>query len=151
MKTKVLSLAGVAALMVALGACSNKQCTKTAVVSDDDEQYYTAVLPAADADGVRTTLIVDLDDDDNDGDFELIQTFFNVDSTGVSDIASFVTEGDLTYTKTADGKLNLTLKAPTGETMYFVAATDSTMVMTDASFVPTETPGMNYTLVKAKK
>lgn len=125
------------------GECAKKECCKKA------DKTYTGVLPAADAYGVRYTLTLDFDEK-NGGDYDLVQTYFNIDSTGVVDVASFVSEGDFTTGKTAAGVDYINLKGKGADEMYFVAEGDSAIVMTDATYTPAATPGVNYTLKAAK-
>lgn len=156
MKKNIIFAAALAAL-VSLGACSGGKCdskakgdcTKKECCKKADKTY-TGVLPAADAYGVRYTLTLDFDDEKNGGDYDLVQTYFNVDSTGIVDVASFVSEGDFTTGKTAAGTDYINL-GKGAEAMYFVVEGDSAIVMTDATYTPAATPGMNYTLKAAKK
>ncbi len=150
MRLRLLYAASLAAALAA-GACTCKTATDTPAPDTDKgyDKVYTGVLPAADADGVRYTLLLDYDDNTG-GDYEMVQTYFATDSTGVCDIATFATEGDFTTGKTAAGTDYIKLSGDGAGELYFVAATDSTMVMTDASLTPVATPGMNYTLKAAK-
>lgn len=144
MKTNSILLMAAAA-MLSLGACTKAPSTCNS--STDD--VYTGVLPAADADGVRYTLLLDYDDDSAGGDYDLVQTYFNNDSTGVVDIASFATEGDFTVGTNTEGKKYIKLSGDSAGEMYFVDGGNSILVMTDASTIPTNT-GLSYTLKKAK-
>lgn len=157
MKKNIIFAAALAAL-VSLGACSGGKCDSNAKgdctkkeCCKKADKTYTGVLPAADAYGVRYTLTLDFDDEKNGGDYDLVQTYFNIDSTGVVDVASFVSEGDFTTGKTAAGADYINLKGKGADEMYFVAEGDSAIVMTDATYTPAATPGMNYTLKAAKK
>lgn len=141
-----------AAAMLAFGACTQKQAPASATTTDRGgaDKVYSGVLPAADADGVRYTVLLDFDDDGNGGDYDMVETYFMTDSTGVSDIASFATEGDFTVGTSDKGQKYLKFGNDGAGQMYFVVDTDSTITMTDASLTPTATPGMNYTLKAAK-
>ena len=151
MKRSIFSLAAVAALVLAMGACSGTQTPSTAITQDrSSDKVYTGVLPAADVDGIRYTVLLDFDDDNTGGDYEMVETYFVNDSTGVNDVASFATEGDFTVGTGAQGQKYLKFSGDGVGEMYFLAETDSTITLVDASLTPTTTPGMNYTLKAAK-
>lgn len=149
MKSKMIYAAAAVALL-ALGACTPKPADSTAKTDNKTDDVYTGVLPSADTYGVRYTLLLDYDDDNNGGDYDLIQTYFNSDSTGIQDVASFATEGDFTVATNNAGQQYLKLSGDGAGEMYFLAETDSTITMTDATITPVNTPGMNYTLKKVQ-
>lgn len=120
------------------------------------DEVYTGVIPAADCDGIRYTLTLDYDDDAKDGDYKLVETYIQADSTsaiGYSDVKTFASEGDFTVNKKGD-KTYLKLvkdqkdsQAGSAETpIYFVIDSDSTITMTNADLEIPATPG--YTLKK---
>ncbi|MBD5323140.1 MAG: copper resistance protein NlpE [Bacteroides sp.] len=157
MKKAIYAAAAVA--MLGLSACTGNTCdSKGCKVDRSDDKVYTGVLPAADCDGIRYTLKLDYDDDNNytDGDYDLVQTYIGSDSTsmtGYKDISSFKSKGDFTVIKGEGanaGKTFLKLvedapKGKQGDTMYFIVDSDSAVTMTNADF---EMPpsGLNYTL-----
>lgn len=162
MKRKVLYLTAATA-MLALGACTGKQANTPAASGDgadqvytgvmsagNSDQVYTGVLPAADVDGVRYTVLLDYDDDNAGGDYDMVQTYFESDSTGVNDVATFASQGEFTVSQGENGQKYLKLTGDGAGEMYFLVATDSTLVMTDATMAPVTTPGLNYTLKAAK-
>lgn len=152
MKSRFLYLAAAAAVL-ASGACTQKQTTVTTDTNTDSgsDKVYTGVLPAADAEGVRYTVLLDYDDVDNTGDYEMVQTYFMTDSTGtVNDLASYVSEGDFTVNSNANGQKYLKFSGDGDGEMFFLVDSDSTITMTDANLTPSETPGLNYTLKAAK-
>lgn len=147
MKLQFLSLTAAAAV-IALGACAPTPAPASKSTTD---KVYTGVLPSADTQGVRYTLLLDFDDDGTEGDYDMVQTYFNVDTVGnVADVATFASEGDFTVGTTADGKKYLKFTSDGAGELYFLAETDSTLVMTDATLTPTSTPGLNYTLKSSK-
>lgn len=120
----------------------------------DDDQVYTGILPAADCQGIRYTLSLDYDDDNNytDGDFKLVQTYINGDSiapSGIKDVLSEKSKGDFRVTDNNNVKaLTLTTKRGNAGTMYFVQTNDSTLTMTNSNFDIPATPGYTLKLVK---
>ncbi len=88
-----LSLAA-AVLMVA--ACSdNKKCASSdecpataCTTQTDGDITYAGLLPAADAEGIEYTLVLNYDDDGDGGDYKLTERYI-----GKAD-AVFVSEGD---------------------------------------------------------
>ncbi|MDE7153645.1 MAG: copper resistance protein NlpE [Muribaculaceae bacterium] len=159
-KTILFSAAGLALLSLAAcsGNCQKGGCQKDGLcVKSDIDQVYTGILPAADCDGVRYTLTLDYDDDGNDGDYKLIETYLKADTavvTGYSDIKSFVSEGDFRVERKGD-KTYLKLVKDRDDSqigsvdtpIYFVVDTDSTITMTDSN-LQVATSGLNYTLKK---
>lgn len=157
--------------MLMLAACSNNgaqggKCDGKCGDCKKGDQVYTGVLPAADAEGVRYTLKLDYDDDHNytDGDYDLVEVYLANDSTsatGYSDTARFKSEGDFTVINgTGDNSSKKYLKlvqdakdsAPGSNAgpIYFLVASDSTLVMVNADLEESTTPGMNYTLKLVK-
>lgn len=151
MKRTLFTIAAAASLL-AFGACGSPSASKEEKTKGDTDKVYTGVIPGADTQCVRYTVLLDYDDDNTEGDYEAVQTYFNVDSTGnVEDVASFATEGDFTVGQSADGKKYLKLTANgTDYTYFLVGDADETLVMTGEDLTPTTTPGMNYTLKAAK-
>lgn len=156
---KALYMAAAVALL-GMSACTGASCDSKACKADKDmDKVYTGVLPAADCDGIRYTLKLDYDDDNNytDGDYDLVQTYIAADSTsalGYKDIRTVKTDGDFTVVKTQDGKTGLKLvqdarKGQQGETMYFVVDNDSTITMTNSNF-ETAASGLDYSLKLAR-
>ena len=149
--------------MVLMAACSGSPKTNMpGNTAKSDDQVFTGVLPAADADGVRYTLKLDYDDDKNntEGDYDLLEVYLVGDSTnatGYKDGARFKSEGDFTvmngtganaakkYIKlTQDAKDSS--KGSNAGPMYFLVESDSTLVMVNAELEQSVMPGMNYTL-----
>lgn len=156
MKKNTIAALGAALLMGSLIACSGKDCRNGAecTVNADDDVTYTGVLPGADCLGIRYTLSLDYDKDDNclKGDYKLIQTYIVADSTATAnqaDAYSSKEKGDFKVTD-KDGKKYLTLvpKHPgaAADTLYFTQSSDTTLTMTNKSFEESATPGLNYTL-----
>lgn len=147
MKRTFCYLAAAAALIV-LGACTDTRKPTTPLTSDrSTDKVYTGVLPGADVDGIRYTVLLDFDDDGTEGDYDIVQTYFTTDSAGtVQDLASFADEGDFTVGTGANGQKYLKLSGDGSGEVYFLVDTDSTITMVDASLTPSPTPGMNYTL-----
>ncbi len=149
MKYTMFMIAASAAAL-AMASCSRTKPVSMPVERNSTDAVYTGVLPGADVDGVRYTLLLDFDDKGNRGEYDIVQTYFVDDSTGVRDMASFAGEGDFTVGHTDAGKPYITLSDDGAGRMFFLMDTDSTLVMTDASITPVNTPGMNYTLSKAR-
>lgn len=151
---KTVSVASALLALLSLGACSSadkKACQK----SDMPDQVFTGVVPAADCDGVRYTLHLDYDDAGNDGDYLLVETYIEADTTamtGFRDVRSFKSKGDFTV-NSRDGKKFLKLvpdaakdQASSLDVSYFMVDSDSTVTMTNEALDVSATPGMNYTL-----
>ncbi len=155
MKTTKLAALSAALLTLLAGAtaCSDSHHNPGAPKADDD-QVYTGMLPGADCLGIRYTLHLDYDSDDNNmkGDYKLVETYVVADSTATSRIAdaySVKSKGDFKVS-TQDGATRLTLfpKHPgaANDTLYFVQTSDTTLTMTSGTFDLPTTPGLNYTL-----
>lgn len=153
---------GAAAMaMLSLAACSNNgSCNGSTCKDNDKDMVYTGVMPAADCDGVRYTLTLDYDDDAKDGDYKLVETYIQADTTsmiGYKDLNSFASEGDFTVNKQGDKtylKLVKDQKDSSANSvdgpLYFIVDSDSTITMANAELETSTTPGMNYTLKLAK-
>lgn len=159
MKKTIFSLVALSILTLGAASCNQNRGDNPGL----REEVFTGVLPAADALGVRYTLKLDFDDDHNytDGDYDLVETYLYGDTlsaTGTRDAASFKSEGDFTLEKNQNGKSYLKLvqnakdssAGSNGGPLYFLVDSDSTITMVNADLQPSETPGMNYTLKKAK-
>lgn len=158
-KTMVLAAAGV--VLLSMAACSgNKNCKDTACSKSDDKvEVYTGVLPAADCEGIRYTLHLDYDDA-NDGDYKLVETYLEADSTsaiGYIDAQTFSSEGDFSINKKGGItyiKLDKDVKdSSTGSIdtpIYFVVNSDATITMSNSDLEVSTIPGLNYTLKLAK-
>lgn len=157
MKKSILFVAAGMALM-SMAACSGNCSKDEACKKSDVKEVYTGVLPAADCDGVRYTLTLDYDDDSRDGDYNLVETYLQADTTemtGYKDVKTFASEGDFTVEKKGDKTYIKLVKdqkdsqAGSADTpMYFVVDSNSAITMTNANLEVSETPGMNYTLRK---
>lgn len=135
------------------GNCDgNASCGK----KGDKVEVYTGILPAADAEGFRYTLQLQFDDDDKDGDYKLIESVIETDSTavgGYKDVKSFVSEGDF-YIKQKDGKTYYELKKDQKDSQlgsldtpaYFLVDSDSTITLLNNDMEVPTAPGLNYTL-----
>ena len=155
-------LMGAAAMaMLSLAACSNNSSCNGSTCTKDNgkEAAYTGIIPAADCDGIRYTVFLDYDDAGADGDFQLLETYIQSDSTsaiGYSDIASFASEGDFTIGKQGDKTYLKLVKdkdssASTADAVqYFIIDSDSTITMANSDLETSTVPGMNYTLKIAK-
>ncbi len=160
---KIVLMAGVALATLGFASCDSNKTTNaadaTAVTAQEKnvDAVYTGVMPAADADGVRYTLLLDYDNDDKDGDYTLVETYIQADTTatlGYKDLRSYVSEGDFTVEQ-KDGKSYLKLvkdakdsSKDAADNLFFLVDSDNSITMTNASLEVSETPGMNYTLVK---
>ena len=146
--------------MLGMAACSgNKNCNGScdkAGTKADKTEVFTGILPAADADGMRYTLTLEFDNDDNDGDYRLVETVVSADSTavgGFKDGKSFASEGDF-YIKQKDGKTYYELKKDQKDSQpgaldtpaYFLVDSDSTLTMVNANLELAADSAMNYTL-----
>lgn len=161
---KFVYLAAAAMSVVAMSACSgNKSCDGNKACDGKmkkGDMVYTGVLPAADTDGVRYTLKLDYDDDNNKkGDYDLVETYLATDTTatnGYRDDKSFTSEGDFTVIA-KEGKDYLQLVQDVKDSMQgsattlnFLVENDSTLVLVNSDFQKSETPGLNYTLKLVK-
>lgn len=151
-KTILFSAAGLA--LISMAACSGNCSDKGSCAKSDVDEVYTGVIPAADTEGIRCTLLLDYDDSGNDGDYTFVQTYIQADTTaaiGYSDISTFVTEGDFKVEQKGDKKY-IKLEADKSQTgaaatpVYFVVDSGSAITMTNDQLQVT--PGLNYTLKK---
>lgn len=164
MKKTTLFMAAALSMMTMAACSGNQKCSgeKTCCSDGDKKELYTGVLPAADSDGVRYSLKLEYDDDHNytDGDYDLLETYLEQDSTsaiGFKDGKSFKSEGDFTVMD-KDGKKYLKLiqdakdsaKGSNAGPLYFLVESDSTLVMVNSDLQVSENPGLNYTLKLAK-
>lgn len=155
--------AAAALSILALASCSQSAADRTATTAvntdNDVVEAYTGMIPAADVDGVRYTVVLDYDDDSNgkEGEFEMIQTYVEGDTTvasGVSDKASFFSKGD--FTRPGDNaaadyiKLQSSTASGPGEVTYFLVTSDSTIVLVGPTLQPAADTGLNYTLKRAE-
>ncbi|MDE6084438.1 MAG: copper resistance protein NlpE N-terminal domain-containing protein, partial [Muribaculaceae bacterium] len=87
---KFMILAASAAMLIGATACSEKN--NSAPVGQNEKLVYTGVLPAADVEGIRYTLTLDYDQDDNNmkGDFDLVETYFSTDSVAPMGVKDFL-------------------------------------------------------------
>ena len=148
--------------MVSMAACSGNKCAKDGKCEERPDELYTGVLPAADCDGIRYTLKLDYDDDDNNmkGDYDLTETYLTADSTavaGTKDKESFVSEGDFSVIE-KEGKKYLKLVKDAKDSnpqaidlLYFEVTSDSTLLMVNNDLTaPVDSVALNYTLKLAK-
>ncbi len=168
MKTTVLAGATALSMLALLASCGNgnKSCNGDKACSQncdtDKVEMYSGILPAADTDGVRYTLKLEYDKDDNfkKGDYELVEQYLAADSTAVGgyrDVKIFHSEGDFTV-NTDQGKtvyrliqdLKDSQAGSNAGPIYFVADNDSTLTMVNADLQPAGNPEMNYTLKLSK-
>lgn len=144
---KTLTYIAAAAAMLSLAACSGKQAAETAAqdeVATDTvvaTETYTGVLPAADADGVQYSVVLNYTGDDA-GQYEMVQSYIVGDSIG----ATFTSAGNFTVGTSDNGKYITLAAQDSVDNVYFIVASDSTITMVDATLTPSETPGLNYTL-----
>lgn len=156
----------IAASIVMLAACSNKNCDKnnctaqdaacqeSAACANGQPVTYTGVLPAADADGIEYILVLDYDDAKS-GDYVLTEKSMSQDES------VFTSKGDFTlHTGTpasaSQSYIKLTpdhsdrasdLNSASAEVRYFLIDSDSTLTLTGADLQPAAS-GLNYTLTR---
>lgn len=158
---KMIYLAAAALSMLSMAACSGNKCDGNKCADREDE-VYTGVLPAADADGIRYTIKLDYDDDkaNKEGDYDLTEVVLTSDSTavtGVKDKNTYLSEGDFTVVE-KDGKTYLKLvkdqkksNAAAASTLNFLVSSDSTLVMVnDALDAVPDSTAQFYTLKLVK-
>lgn len=157
-----LTFMAAAAAALLMAACTSNQkqtndTTATPSASDNQEVVYAGVLPAADAAGIQYTLTLDYDDDNNSGDYSLIETTLDYDSVspaGYKNGAVFTSKGDFTVeeaTPATNGKKYLKLVedtqgAPGAGPIYFLIDSGSAITMVGEDLQPAASPDMNYTL-----
>lgn len=156
---KMLLFAAAALSMISMAACSGNKCAKDGKCADRPDETYTGILPAADAEGIRYTLKLDYEDDDNNksGDYDLSESYVVADSTattGFRDSKTYLSEGDFTVVE-KDGKTYLKLvkdakdsNANASASLAFEVTSDSTLLMVnDQTFeAPADSTALNYTL-----
>ncbi len=148
-------LAAVGAALLSLSACGDK-CPGGACKADKPDQTFTGVVPSADGPGIRYTLKLDYDDDhaNMEGDYDLVETYLEADTTnvnGIRDNISYRSEGDFSIVEQGGKKyIKLVKDAKDSNpqavaTLNFEVASDSTLVMVDDALQPAINPAM-YTL-----
>lgn len=148
---KGIYLAAIVAAMIGMGACSEKH------VADIPDQTYTGVLPAADGPGIRYTLKLDYDDDKGNlkGDYDLVETYLEADSTsvnGIKDNISLKSEGDFSVVEQSGKKYLKLVMDPkdsnpkASASLNFEVTNDSTLTMVNAELQPAVTDSLNYSL-----
>lgn len=159
MKKSIFFAAAVA--MLGLAACSsnNSNCKNGTCNKGDVTETYSGILPAADCDGVLYNLTLEFDDNDNDGDYKLVESYLQTDTTaatGFTVIATYNSEGDFTVNKQGDiTYLKLTKDVKDSQAnsidtpLYFVVDSDTSITMTGEDLQPSVT-GLNYTLTTTK-
>ncbi|MDE7181083.1 MAG: copper resistance protein NlpE [Muribaculaceae bacterium] len=156
---KAIYLAAAAFAMVGFASCNHKcdggKCSKVA------DQMYTGVVPAADGPGVRYTLKLDYEDDENNlaGDYDLVETYLEADTVavnGIKDNVSFKSEGDFSVVE-QNGKKYLKLVKDAKDSnpqavsdLYFEVSSDSTLTMVNSELQPAVDSTLNYTLKLVK-
>lgn len=160
---KIVLMAGAALVALGMASCGgnktegDKACNDKACEKGDVEAVFTGVLPAADCDGIRYTLTLEYDADDKDGDYKLIETYIQADTTettGYKDLRSVASEGDFTVNKQGDKTYLKLVKdakdsAPeASDNLYFVVDSETAITLTNSDLEVSTTPGMNYTLKK---
>ena len=155
---KFFLLAVAAVALPGLASCSKGDC-KSNCDAPKDDMTYTGVVPAADGPGVRYTLTVDYDHDGLKGDYDLVETYLEADTTsvnGIKDNVSFKSEGDFTVTE-KDGKKYLKLvkdakdsNANASDALFFeVGADNATLTMVNSDLEAAVMPEL-YTLTLVK-
>ncbi len=135
-----------AVALVSMVACSGKKAEVTEenaeVPATTVKAAYTGVLPAADCDGVWYTLQL------NDGKYDMIETYFALDTTanaGINEILSVKSEGTFETVEKGDfSYLKLTPSTQDAD-ICFLNATDSTIIMLNADLETPAAPDF-YTL-----
>lgn len=143
MKTLVYMAA--AAAMLSLAACSGKQAAEAANQGEATDtvvtETYVGVLPAADADGVQYSVVLNYTGD-TEGQYEMVQSYLMADSVS----ESFETSGDFTVNANDSIKYITLAAQDSTQNVYFVVASDSTITLVDATLTPSANPELNYTL-----
>ncbi|MDE7387397.1 MAG: copper resistance protein NlpE N-terminal domain-containing protein [Muribaculaceae bacterium] len=154
---KTFYIASAAVAMLAMASCtSNKKADNQAAqpVVEDVTEVYAGILPAADADGIQYTLVLEYEADDNfmEGDYNLTEVVLTADTTSTTGYAAgetMVSKGDFdVFTKDGGKYLKLTKDDSETDVMYFQVTSDSTIVMVNADLEQSVIPELNYTLTK---
>lgn len=164
MKTTLLT-AMAAMTAIAFTSCDNNKANNVPPTNDDNKkELYSGILPAADAQATVYTLMLDFDDDHNytDGDYTMVENVLagdTIDASGLKELAWAYTEGDFTKeSKVVDGNTveyiklipdpKETLGADHTTPFYFIVNPDGSLTMVGADLQKSETPGINYTLIR---
>lgn len=161
----VMSIIVIVIGLMTITSCSSKCENKTDNLCPNKTEVYTGVIPAADALGLRYTLLLSFNDDNSrmNGDYKAVETFLAGDTasiTGVKDMSSFISAGNFSLIKgdgENTGKSYIKLEQGKGEksigepyTTFFLIDSDSTITMVNEMLQPSEMPGVNYTLKLVK-
>ena len=150
---KLFFIATATIAILGMAACSGKKAADAEAAATDTitvaKAAYTGILPAADCDGVWYTLQL------NDGNYDMIETYFALDTTanlGINEILSVKSEG--TYTTVDKNgfsylKLTPSVNDSAVKDICFLNATDSTLIMLNFSLKdPTATEIYTLNAVK---
>lgn len=152
-KFLLMVAAGVAAL--GMGACCNNGSCDAKGDScnskkECDEKVYTGIVPAADCDGIRYTLMLDYSDNGEKGDYALVQNYFSADSvsfSGIKDVNNFKACGDFTVEK-KDGNTYVKLGGQ-DNLIFLVGADDASLTQVNEAYeAPAKAEDYTLTLVK---
>ena len=150
---KLFFIATATIAILGMAACSGKKAADAEAAATDTitvaKAAYTGILPAADCDGVWYTLQL------NDGNYDMIETYFALDTTanlGINEILSVKSEG--TYTTVDKNgfsylKLTPSVHDSAVKDICFLNATDSTLIMLNDSLETPTAPDF-YTLNAVK-
>ena len=166
---KLLYVAAAAA-MVTMASCAgsnqkadeNVAADNATTTTETQEAVYTGILPAADVDGINYTRVLDYTADNNAGNYNLTQAYYDdldsIDSPAYKGVQEFQSEGSFTVedaTPATDGKKHLRLISKSAgsspaDTTYFLIDSDSAITLVGADLQPSQAPGLNYTLTKSE-
>lgn len=149
---KLFFIATATVAILGMVACSGKKAAETTEAAETpatEKAAYTGILPGADCDGIWYTLQL------NDGNYDMIETFFALDTTanaGINEILSVKSEG--TYTTVNKGdfsyiQLTPAIKDSAVKDICFLNATDSTLIMLNEELETPTAPDF-YTLHAVK-
>lgn len=145
--------------VISITSCSGtKKSGSEPAETRSQQEVYSGILPAADADGIKYTLKLDYssDPDFKSGIYDLEESYLMVDSLssdGIKTIQTDNSNGNFTIFEgegSNSGKYYLKLvdqaDSIAATPVFFLVENDSTITMVNAELEPSPNPDFNYSL-----